>query len=169
MRMIIKVLILLLALSATAQAGVYKCVVDGKTTYQSSKCEVDDTEWGKPSAEEVKAGERAKFLAEEKIRAAKYKKVLEAYNSKVFSSKADIKKGFSVWDGAHHDLERKAKRMMNDPDSFKHVSSHYSDNGDGTLNVTMKYRAKNGFGAMRLGSIQAQTSVATGLVLRIIR
>ena len=66
-----------------------------------------------------------------------------------------IQKQFSVWDGSHYGLVKLTKLMMNDPDSFKHVSTRYIDMID-TILVTMTYRGTNGFGAVVTENIQAE-------------
>jgi len=52
---------------------------------------------------------------------------------------------FSGWDGSHRELEKLVKQSMNDPGSYEHVETRYSDKGD-YLAVYMKFRGKNAFG-----------------------
>jgi len=77
----------------------------------------------------------------------------------------EINRGFSSWDGSHIQLVKIVKMTMNDASSFEHVKTSYWDNNDGTINVLMKYRGKNGFGAKVLGSIKVKADIENGNVL----
>lgn len=70
----------------------------------------------------------------------------------------DIKRQFSAWDGSHRNLERLIKKSLHEPDSYEHVETRYSDKGDHLL-VSLKYRARNGFGAMRLHGAVAKVAL----------
>ena len=85
---------------------------------------------------------------------------------KILSRQEQIEKEFSTWDGSHRGLERIIKKGMNDPDSYKHVETRYSDQGS-YLIVKTTFRGKNAFGAMMLNSIVAKTDLE-GNVLEII-
>lgn len=61
-------------------------------------------------------------------------------------TKAKVENLFSAWDGSLRSLVNYTKRNMNDPDSFEHVETRYSVEGD-KIFVAMEYRGKNGFGA----------------------
>ncbi len=69
-----------------------------------------------------------------------------------------IEEQFSGWDGSHRNLEKYIKRFLNDPDSYEHSETRYNDKGS-YLEVLTIYRAKNGFGAMRLGAVKAKVSL----------
>lgn len=69
-----------------------------------------------------------------------------------------IEAQFSGWDGSHRNLEKHIKRYLNDPDSYEHSETRYNDKGT-YLEVLTVYRAKNGFGAMRLGAVKAKVSL----------
>lgn len=58
-----------------------------------------------------------------------------------------IRKGFSLWDGSHRELEKIIKKSMNDPDSYVHVETAYDDKGDHLL-VKTTFRGKNAFGGV---------------------
>lgn len=73
-----------------------------------------------------KARERLKIAAEEREKA--------------------IKKQFSFWDGSHGELEDYIKDRMLDPDTYEHINTSYTDNGD-FLIVRTCYRGSNAFGA----------------------
>lgn len=66
---------------------------------------------------------------------------------------------FSALDGKLYGLTSYVKQNLNDPKSFEHVQTTYSDKGS-YLVVKMVYRAKNGFGALVLQSITAQVDLA---------
>ncbi len=70
---------------------------------------------------------------------------------------------FSGWDGSHTKLERHIKSLANDPDSYKHVKTQFSDQGDYLIVLTV-YRAKNGFGAVVLGSIKAKVDLNGNII-----
>lgn len=51
------------------------------------------------------------------------------------------------YDGGHRGFEKILKEGMNDPDSYEHVQTVYTDRGN-KLEVTTKYRGKNKFGGV---------------------
>ncbi len=53
---------------------------------------------------------------------------------------------FSAWDGSNKEMVRETKSRMNNPDSFEHVETRYSDRGDKVL-LKMTFRGKNAFNA----------------------
>jgi hypothetical protein len=60
-----------------------------------------------------------------------------------------------AYDGSHRGLVEHVKERMHDPDSFQHVHTHVVEGEEGNLLIVMKYRAANGFGALRLATIGA--------------
>lgn len=72
---------------------------------------------------------------------------------------ADRKAGFhclSKWDGSHRDLVRAVEPSLRDPDSFEHIETRITPvNDKGFHLLTMKYRARNGFGGMAIGTLRA--------------
>ena len=62
------------------------------------------------------------------------------------------------WDGSHTGLKQRLKKILHDPNSFEHVSTRAAgvDSTTGTFHVNMRYRAKNGFGALRLNTVIAE-------------
>jgi hypothetical protein len=78
--------------------------------------------------------------------------------------KKQIEKNFSSWDGSHRKLVDLVKKSLNDPGSFDHVETKFWDMGDDNIVVLMTYRAKNGFGALVLGSVKAKTNIAGDVV-----
>ncbi|WP_420465583.1 hypothetical protein [Panacagrimonas sp.] len=80
--------------------------------------------------------------------------------------KETLEKHFSAWDGSHRGLTDFIKRSMNDPDSYEHVETRYSDNGS-YLTVTTTFRGANAFGGKVLNSMTARTDLR-GNVLEIL-
>ena len=69
------------------------------------------------------------------------------------------RKGFhclSSWDGSHRTVKNWTVENLKDPESFDHIETKVTpvnDKGEHTL--IMKYRARNGFGGMSIGSVVA--------------
>lgn len=80
--------------------------------------------------------------------------------------KTQIGKHFSAWDGSHNGLTKYIKKSMNDPKSYEHVETRYSDNGD-HLMVKTTFRGKNAFGGLVTNSITAKVDL-NGNVLNVI-
>ena len=59
--------------------------------------------------------------------------------------KNKIETAFSSWDGSHYKLERQIKEAMNDPKSYEHNKTTYSDHGDHLI-VNTTFYGKNAFG-----------------------
>lgn len=74
------------------------------------------------------------------------------------SREQQIKAGFSSWNGAHYGLEKLIKKAMNNPDSYEHVKTIYSEEADGLV-VTTQYRGTNGFGGVVTNKIMAKTDL----------
>lgn len=66
-----------------------------------------------------------------------------------------IKRQFSGWNGAHIGLERLVKRHMNDPDSYDHIETRYTEEADG-IALVMKYRGANSFGGKVINHVIAK-------------
>jgi len=80
----------------------------------------------------------------------------------------NIEDQFSPWNGSHMKLVDYVKRNMNDPKSFEHVQTKYMLNDNKTeLELEMKFRGKNAFGAMVLNTVYARADVETGEILEI--
>ena len=63
----------------------------------------------------------------------------------------------NAWDGSHSLLVDNFKSTLKDPSSFEHdktIIAPIDDNGKHAL--MMRYRAKNGFGALTLGHVRAE-------------
>lgn len=60
-----------------------------------------------------------------------------------------------AYDGSHRALVEYVKERMHDPGSFQHVSTSAIESEEGNLMIIMKYRAANGFGALRLATVTA--------------
>jgi hypothetical protein len=71
--------------------------------------------------------------------------------------KEQIEKSFT-WDGSHIGLTALIKKTMNDPDSYKHVETVYSDKGD-HLVVKTTFRGKNKFGGVVTNWVMAKVEL----------
>ena len=69
-----------------------------------------------------------------------------------------IESQFSIWNGAHRNLEKTVKAGLKDPDSYQHIETHWFDKGD-YLTVVMQYRAKNSFGGYVVETATANCSL----------
>ena len=74
-----------------------------------------------------------------------------------------IENQFSPWDGSHIDLVKLVKENMNDPKSFEHVETRYSDEKDGIL-IIMKFRGNNAFGGKVLNYVTAKADYKTNTI-----
>ncbi len=77
-----------------------------------------------------------------------------------------VEREFSAWDGSHRGLVRYVKNAMHDDDSFEHVETRYSDNGDHIV-VLMHYRGANVFGGIVKNWVKAEVDF-DGNVLQIL-
>jgi len=58
----------------------------------------------------------------------------------------------SSWDGSHRSVKRYVESNLKDPDSFEHIATSITPvNERGTHTLSMRYRAKNGFGGVTTG------------------
>ncbi len=106
---------------------------------------------------------------------AKYKAKVKFYTKKQVDKEAKFKKAearkkkiessFSGWDGSHRGLEKYIKSTMNDPESYDHVETRYTDKGS-YLYVQTTFRGRNGFGGMVKQTVSANVSL-DGKVLKI--
>jgi hypothetical protein len=80
--------------------------------------------------------------------------------------KKRIERQFSGWNGCHYNLEKYVKDNMNDPDSYQHIETRYSDEGEYLL-VATKFRGNNAFGGKVINYITAKVSLH-GKILEII-
>lgn len=102
--------------------------------------------------------EQRKARAEQRAIAAKEKEAELAKEAaqKAEKEKENKRKGFhclSSWNGSHPALKKYAEENMRDPDSFEHIETRITPvTENGTHQLIMKYRAKNGFGGMTVGS-----------------
>jgi hypothetical protein len=74
-----------------------------------------------------------------------------------------IEAQFSVWDGSHINLEKLIKKNMNDPGSYKHVETRYSDMNDHLI-VRTTFRGKNAFGAVVVNWVKAKVDLNGNIV-----
>lgn len=69
-----------------------------------------------------------------------------------------LRQQFSAWDGSHRGVTASIKRSMNDPDSYEHVETRYSDQGSHLIVVTT-FRGANAFGGKVLTTVKAKTDL----------
>lgn len=74
-----------------------------------------------------------------------------------------ISKCFSVWDGSHIELTRIIKESMNDPDSYKHIQTTYTDIGN-NINIKMSFRGRNAFGGVVKQTVYAVTDLNCNII-----
>ena len=77
----------------------------------------------------------------------------------------EILAGFNGPKGSHIELEKVIKSAMNDPESYEHISTTYTDKEDFLIVVT-EYRGKNAFGGKVPGTVTAAVTVS-GIVIKI--
>jgi hypothetical protein len=75
------------------------------------------------------------------------------------SRQKEIESHFSAWDGSHKSVTRAIKASMNDPGSYDHVETRYSEMGN-YLVVHCKFRGKNAFGGVVLNAVQAKVDLS---------
>lgn len=108
------------------------------------------------------ASEREKIITEIKVKEEQEKLVLEKADRK----RKIEKELFSAWDGSHRGLSKFIKDNMNDPDSYEHIETKYSDQGT-HLFVDMKFRGANAFGAKVINRVTANCDY-DGNVLKVL-
>lgn len=91
-----------------------------------------------------------------------YEKIVSD-NIKKEERKEKILRQFSAWDGSHSKLKRIIKANMNDPKSFDHVETTYSDKGNYIL-IYMKFRGTNAFGAKVIQSVTAKADIDGNII-----
>ena len=139
-----------------------KLIADEKKAEAAEKAAAERAIKDKENAAEkaIRDKERAaeKLIADEKkAEAAKIKAEEESEKQALKTAEEDEKrrKGFhclSVWNGTHSGVISRVKAILNDPDSFEHDETLVAPMQNGQHQFTMKYRAKNGFGAIMRGN-----------------
>lgn len=74
-----------------------------------------------------------------------------------------VEKHFSAWDGSHIGLTRVIKDSMNDPKSYEHVETRYSDKGDHLI-VSTTFRGKNAFGGVVKNTVVAKVDLEGNVI-----
>lgn len=75
-----------------------------------------------------------------------------------------IESQFSAWNGAHRNLETAVKQAMNDPDSYEHVDTTYTDRGDHVF-IRMNFRGNNAFGGTVINQVVAKADLDGKIIL----
>lgn len=96
----------------------------------------------------IKGNEAVKMAAEK----ARYEAQVKS------ERKGKIEAQFSGYSGAHRNFERLIKKSMNDPDSYDHVETRYTDKGD-YIRIYMTFRGRNAFGGMVMNTEVADYSI----------
>jgi hypothetical protein len=100
------------------------------------------------------AQERERQRAAEQAATAKAKTDKEAAAER--EEAEERRKGFhclSGWDGSNRSLVAAVKRQLRDPDSFEHDETRIAPvlpSSEGKHPISMRYRARNGFGGMNV-------------------
>lgn len=106
---------------------------------------------------EIRKRDAERLAKEEQLRIARERKEREEAE-KVASRQKKIESQFSAWDGSHRGLTSYIKKSMNDPSSYKHDETRYSDAGDYLIVIT-RFRGKNAFGGVVLNTIKAKVDL----------
>ncbi|MFZ5988083.1 MAG: hypothetical protein ACOYWZ_13295 [Bacillota bacterium] len=85
---------------------------------------------------------------------------------KVETRQEKIEKQFNPWDGSHLALTQYIKDSMNDPKSYEHIKTTYSDMGDHLVIMT-EFRGKNAFGGVVRNYVKAKVDLE-GNIIKII-
>lgn len=78
--------------------------------------------------------------------------------AKVAEESENKRKGFHCLepDGSHFEVRKYVKKQMRDPNSFEHIETRVVPvNAKGQHTLVMKYRARNGFGGVTVGTALA--------------
>lgn len=98
----------------------------------------------------------ARQAAEAADAAREKAKVAAAEATKEADARAKRENGFhclSGWDGSHRQLVSYVKDRLREPSSFEHIETRVTPVKDGTHTALMRYRARNGFGGMNVGTV----------------
>lgn len=115
------------------------------------------------------SSERAKIIKEIQEKEEKERAIAEAeakakaeeeFNK---NRKENIEKLFSAYDGSNRALEKYIKDNMNDPDSYDHIETRYSDKGDHLLVIT-KFRGANAFGGKVINIVSANVDLEGNVI-----
>ena len=107
-----------------------------------------------------------KVFTEQEIKRRNAERKATEERRKTEERNARIEEHFSPWDGSHRNLVNLIKESMNDPDSYKHVKTVYSDHGE-YLMVKTTFRGKNAFGGTVVNFVLAKVDL-DGNILEII-
>ena len=80
-----------------------------------------------------------------------------------------IEECFNPWDGSHVELTKMIKESMNDPDSYEHIQTTYTDIGlysdvNDRINIKMSFRGKNAFGGIVKQTVYAVTDLNCNII-----
>ena len=113
--------------------------------------------FGPGESEEERVARTAKEAQEQAARTARE---TEERAARAAKEADDRRKGFhclSSWDGSHRALKAYVKKNAREPDSFEYIETRVAPvSKTGTHRLRMKFRARNGFGGMSVGSVLAE-------------
>lgn len=112
----------------------------------------------KRDAEESRqrAAEDKRRRTEEKLEAAKER--LEESIEEAAEQKRKVASCISSWSGQISALSNEVKDSLHNPHAFEHVATEPLDPNPDNNNVTMTFRAENGFGALRSWTVNARVN-----------
>ncbi len=88
---------------------------------------------------------------------------IEPSKPKTKTRKEKIESLFSLYDGSHRKLEQHIKKIMNDPNSYEHIETRYSDKGKYIL-VSTKFRGNNAFGGKVVSQVWGEIDLKGNLI-----
>jgi len=108
--------------------------------------------------QQIQKEEKKKLRVEEEKKLKEKEKLL-AEERKQFGTHC-----LSAWDGSYDPLVKLVKRIMKDPDSFKHRETRTTKNINDMHFVYMTYEGKNSFGGVSAEKISAKMSADCKLI-----
>ena len=147
--------------SVTIEFGQGTITYNRKDLKLDCRCYLYEDEYIPPKAMEKVQQEQDVYLAcirefKEDAKLAKTIRKEQNRNEKIASL-------FSAWDGSLKALKNIVKPSMNDPNSFEHVKTTYTDNGT-YLTVYMAFRGKNALNAIVVNEITAKVDLEGNVV-----
>lgn len=98
---------------------------------------------------------------------SEYFKDENIFDSPKTYTKEEIDSQFSTYDGHHIKLEEYVLSRMNNPESYKHISSEYKER-DGYLEVILTFSGTNSYNAIVINKVQAKCDLSSGNVIEVI-
>lgn len=109
------------------------------------------------------AKDSIKRAAEKEARLAQVQQARAAEYASKKERREKIESLFSAYDGSQPAVERAIKDRMNDPDSYEHVATRFSDKGSYVM-VYTQFRGRNAFNAKIMSVATAKIDLSGHLV-----